>query len=74
MAGVKVIREGDHVTIDMGSNDVLSRYTPSLSQGCNPIGYEARDDEGPTWQYRYVYTCIYLRIGRDRRGGAKSTL
>ncbi len=49
LGSMKVIREGDHVTIDMGSNDSFNRYTLSLSQGCNPIRYEAVDRPGATW-------------------------
>jgi hypothetical protein len=34
---MKVTRAGDQVTIDIGNNALSSRYTVSLSQGCNPI-------------------------------------
>lgn len=40
MAAVKIIREGDQVTIDMDSGRNTSFYTVSLSQGCNPIAAE----------------------------------
>ena len=54
MAGMKVIREGDHVTIDMGTNESFNRYTLSLSQGCNPVGCGAADP-GMTSEWRWTY-------------------
>jgi beta-lactamase regulating signal transducer with metallopeptidase domain/uncharacterized GH25 family protein len=55
MGGTKVIRAGDHVTIDMGSNESFNRITLSLSQGCNPISYESTSSPGSTWQYSWTY-------------------
>jgi len=55
MGSMKVIREGDHVTIDMGSSDSFNRYTLSLSQGCNPIRYETHESRGSTWEHRWTY-------------------
>jgi hypothetical protein len=51
---IKVIREGDRVTIDMGMDDVQQYYTVSLNRGCNPIHY---GNTAPGWasQYRWVY-------------------
>ncbi|NQT11778.1 MAG: hypothetical protein HQ582_03455, partial [Planctomycetes bacterium] len=55
ISGMKVIREGDHVTIDMGSNESFNRITLSLGQGCNPIGYESGTPPGSIRQYRWTY-------------------
>jgi hypothetical protein len=55
LGSTKVIREGDQVTIDMGNADSFNRYTLSLSQGCNPIRYEAAGTPVATWQYRWTY-------------------
>lgn len=57
MAGIKVIREGDEVTIDMSMNNLGQHYTVSLSQGCNPIRYETVQPDS-TWQYRWTYESI----------------
>jgi beta-lactamase regulating signal transducer with metallopeptidase domain len=55
LSSMKVIREGDEVTIDMGGDDFFSRITLSLSQGCNPIRYESAESSGSTWRYRWTY-------------------
>jgi protocatechuate 3,4-dioxygenase beta subunit len=75
-AGTKITREGDLVTIDMGTNDMYNRYTLSLSQGCNPVtcsGVEPR----MTSEYRWTYenrdgiwlpkTWTYTVREKDRR-------
>jgi beta-lactamase regulating signal transducer with metallopeptidase domain/uncharacterized GH25 family protein len=53
LAGTKVIREGDYVTIDMGTEDLYNRCTVSLSQGCNPVRFCA--GLRSTWEYRWTY-------------------
>jgi hypothetical protein len=55
LGGTKVIRDGDQVTIDMGTNDSFNRVSLSLTQGCNPISYESAGSPGSTWQYRGTY-------------------
>ncbi len=55
MGSMKVIREGDHVTIDMGNKGTFNRITLSLGQGCNPISYESSASAGSTWQFRWTY-------------------
>lgn len=54
---IKVIHDGDHVTVDMGTGDSYNRYTLSLSQGCNPISYESTGGNPGTskWEYRWTY-------------------
>ena len=37
LAATKVIREGNHVTIDMGTNESFNRYTLDMNCGCNPV-------------------------------------
>jgi len=54
LAGMKVIREGDHVTVDMGNGEVSNRYTVSLNQGCNPISCDGISP-GMTTEYRWTY-------------------
>lgn len=54
LASMKVIREGDHVTIDMGISEVSNYYTVSLSQGCNPIRCNGMSP-GMTSEYRWTY-------------------
>jgi hypothetical protein len=52
---VKVIREGDQVTIDMGDNELYNRYTVNLSQACNPVSYETAEGTKRSWRYRWTY-------------------
>jgi hypothetical protein len=54
LATMKVVREGDHVTIDMGTKESYNRYTLSLSQGCNPISCEGVTP-GMTSEWRWTY-------------------
>jgi len=55
--GIKIIREGDNVTIDHSLRDITQFYTVSLSQGCNPISFET-NNSGSTWAYRWTYENI----------------
>jgi hypothetical protein len=52
---IKVIREGDLVTIDMSMDTIIQRYTVSLGQGCNPIRYETIESKDSTWVYDWTY-------------------
>ena len=53
---IRVIREGDHVTIDFGTDEQhYNRYTLSLSQGCNPISYESNSAPDSSWKYLWTY-------------------
>ena len=54
MAGTKVIREGDLVTIDLGFGESVNRYTVSLSQGCNPVRCENVSPR-MTSRFRWTY-------------------
>lgn len=51
---IKVMREGDQVSIDMGMGDVSQRYTLSLSQGCNPIEHKTAWSES-SQEYHWTY-------------------
>ena len=76
---IKVIREGDQVTIDMSMDNIVQRYTLSLNQGCNPISYETIEPNS-TWTYRWTYEktadvwlpktwseTVHAKDGRDER-------
>ena len=39
ITGIKIMREGDNVTVDHSLRDITQYYTVSLSQGCNPIRF-----------------------------------
>ena len=53
---IRVIRKGDHVTIDFGTDEQhYNRYTLSLSQGCNPISYESNSAPDSSWKYLWTY-------------------
>jgi protocatechuate 3,4-dioxygenase beta subunit len=54
ITGIKIIREGDNVTIEFGLRGNIQYYTVSLSQGCNPIHMETKEPNS-TWQYRWTY-------------------
>lgn len=51
---IKVIREGDEVTIDMGRGEAIQRYTVSLRQAGNPIRFETIQPAAE-FQYRWTY-------------------
>jgi hypothetical protein len=51
---VKVQRDGDLVVFDIGPTDGFNRHTISLSQGCNPVVYDAIQEES-TWQCRWTW-------------------
>ncbi len=57
LSRIKVIREGDSVTIDMSMSNITQRYTVSLSQGCNPVSYETIEPTW-TWKYRWTYESV----------------
>jgi hypothetical protein len=54
LANTKVIREGDLVTIDMGTKESYNRYTLSLSHGCNPVSCSGVSP-GMTSEWRWTY-------------------
>ena len=54
ITGIKIVREGDNVTIDLSLREITQSYTVSLSQGCNPISFETKYS-GSTWEYHWTY-------------------